>query len=41
MTNLQLKIIETKKQIRDCASDKRRRDLEKYLRKLEKQNRMR
>ena len=34
MTDLQLKIIETKKQLRSCKSEKRRRDLEKHLRKL-------
>ena len=34
MTDLELKIIETKKQIRACKSEKRRRDLEKHLRKL-------
>ena len=34
MTDLQLEIIETKKQIRACKSEKRRRDLEKHLKKL-------
>lgn len=34
MTDLELKIIETKKQIRACKSEKRRRDLEKHLKKL-------
>lgn len=35
MTDLQIKIIAVRREIRDCTSDKRRRDLEKYLRRLE------
>lgn len=34
MTDIETRIIAVKKEIRDCASEKRRRDLEKYLRRL-------
>lgn len=35
MSDLESKIITVKKEIRSCKSEKRRRDLEKHLRKLE------
>lgn len=41
MTDLQLKIIETKKQIRETISAKRRRDLEKHLKRLEAESKKR
>lgn len=36
MTEIDAKIIAVKREIRDCASERRRRDLEKYLRRLTK-----
>ena len=37
MTALQIEIIRVKREIRDATSKRRRRDLEKYLRRLQSQ----
>ena len=37
MTDLQIKIIAAKKEIRACTSPRRRRDLEKYVKRLERE----
>lgn len=40
MTDLQMKIIAVKKEIRACTSDRRRRDLEKYIIRLEREQKV-
>lgn len=41
MTELQTKIIAVKREIRETTSAKRRRDLEKYLKRLEAESKKR